>query len=101
MDFRVKEQRSFFNKCHDYISSYLKESTNTQSDTEDSDSSNNSSDEDDDPGSGVIVRPSFRIAGPYKKVATKDTRLLSVISIEVINKSDIIRSPEWWYSYSF
>ncbi len=67
-------KRGFFDKCQDYFSSYLKETTNTESDDETSSSS--SSDGENDVGGGNIVRPSFRMAGPYKKVSTEDRRLL-------------------------
>jgi hypothetical protein len=75
MEFKVK--RGFFDRCHDYISSYLKEVTSTESD-DDGSSSGDDSDccgvDDDDTGCGNVVKPSFRMAGPYKKVATKDRR---------------------------
>ncbi len=74
MEFKVK--RGFFDKCQYYFSSYLKETTNTESDDDTSSSSSSDDDDENDVGGGNIVRPSFRMAGPYKKVSTKDRRLL-------------------------
>ncbi len=66
MDF-VK--RSIFDKCHDYITSYLRETTSTDS-AEDSDCSS-----DEDELGGRAVGPVFKLSGPYRKVSTKDSRL--------------------------
>lgn len=72
MEFKLK--RGFFDRCHGYISSYLKEMTSTQSEDDESSSGDDHDDDDDDVGGGSVVRPSFRMSGPYKKVSTKDGR---------------------------
>jgi hypothetical protein len=69
MEFKLK--RGFFDRCHDYISSYLKEMTSTQSEDDESSSGD---DDDDDVGGGNVVRPTFRMSGPYRKVSTNDKR---------------------------
>lgn len=72
----VKLKRGFFDRCHDYISSYLKDMTSTQSEDDESSSGDDHDDDDeDDVGGGNVVRPSFKMSGPYKKVSTKDRRL--------------------------
>lgn len=72
MEFKLK--RGFFDRCHEYISSYLKEMTSTQSEDDESSSGEDHDDNDDDVGSGNVVRSSFKMSGPYQKVSTKDRR---------------------------
>jgi len=63
------KKRSIFDKCHDYIASYLRETTSTDS-AEDSDCSTN-----EDEFGGRAAGKIFKLSGPYRKVSTKDTRL--------------------------